>query len=297
MGKCLYSVIAFFSLLYKSLRFWFHLQMEKRKYGSYEFPYREEMNSHRVYVLANGPSLKNEIQELVTQKDFQSSIKCVTNFFGNSDLFCQFQPAYYILADPKFFLGRQFEKEYKLISHINEVVTWPMTIFVVNWGEALAKQIITNPLIAIKSTTVLQFEGFEGKRYENYKSGKAVPSYVNVLMMAEYVLLNMGFKDIRLYGVDHTFFDGMAVNDQNHVCLLEKHYYGEKLVEKMDSHGHYYTIAEWIMDKYLTFKEHENLRGYADYLGAQIINCTKNSLIDAYVRLSQIEKQNQIDKQ
>ncbi len=290
MGRLLQSLFYFVSSLYKSIRFSFHRLKEIKKYGSYEFPYRDELNGKRVYVLANGPSLKDELNGLLSSSVFGDSVKCVANFFANSDIFCQLQPSFYILADPKFFGGQKYKKENELIIHLNNIVTWPMTLFIVNWGADYTKKIITNPNITIRTTTVLQYEGFENNRFENYKKGKAVPSFVNVLMMAEYVLLNMGCKDIRLYGVDHTFFDGMIVNDDNHVCLLERHYYGENIVEKVDSHGHFYTTAEWIMDKYLTFKEHELIRSYADYLGAQIVNCTRNSLIDAYVRLSQLER-------
>ena len=284
-------LLDFFFSLYSSIRFSYHRFMELKCYGHYEFPYHDELGEKRAYVLANGPSLKNEIQTLLANESFKDSIKCVANFFGNSDLFCILKPSIYVLADTKFFKGNQFEKERNLVLLLNKVVSWPMTLFVVNSGEKVARTLITNPNITIKSTTVLQFEGFEKDRFKYYKDGKAVPSYVNVLLMTEYVLLNMGCKDIRLYGVDHTFFDGMAVNDENHVCVIEKHYYGERLVELMNSSGHYFTIAEWIMDKYLTFKEHEIMRGYADYLGADIINCTSASLIDSYKRLSQIEKE------
>ena len=74
------------------------------------------------------------------------------------------------------------------------------------------------------------------------------------------------------------------------------HFYGEKKIHIFNSHGGYWTMSGWLYDKYLTFKEHENMRSYADYLGARIVNCTKGSLIDAYVRLAQLEKEDKQDK-
>lgn len=107
--------------------------------------------------------------------------------------------------------------------------------------------------------------------------------------MASYVALNMGFSDIYLYGVEHTFFENMGVDDENRLYLTDSHFYGsEKRYVLRD--GQHWHIKDWLYDKYLTFLEHERIRGYADYLGATIVNCTKNSLIDAYVRLSQIKK-------
>lgn len=291
IGAVLQTIYIYVSSVYKSVRFSYHRFRELRRYGNYYFPYREELTGKRVYILANGPSLNSDLVNLLKDKTFEKSIKCVTNFFANSDIFCKLKPSIYILADPKFFQGKIYERENLLIKKINEAVTWPMTLFVVNWGESLAKEIISNPNITIRSTSVLKYDGPEKDRFRYYKNGWAVPSYVNVLMMAEYVLLNMGCKDIRLYGVEHTFFEGMTVDDNNHVCILEKHHYGEKYTVKIDCNGNFYTTAGWLMDKYLTFKEHEIMRGYSDYLGAKIINCTKGSLIDAYIRLSQINKE------
>ena len=284
------SIITFLSSLIKTVRFQFHRIKEHNLYGKYEFVYREELINKRCYVLANGPSLNEELETLKNDKSFVDSPKFVLNYFVESDYFQTLKPEFYCLADPLFFSLESSDRNKKIIKTINEDTKWPMSLFYPNNGGRAVCEVITNPNVNLIPISVLRYEGFEKNKYPYYKSGKAVPSYVNVTIMIEYILLNMGCKDIRLYGVDHTFFDGMTVDDENIPCMIDRHFYGDEFIRIFDCHGNYVTVSEWLMDKYLTFKEHENMRGYADYLGARIVNCTKGSLIDAYTRLAQIEK-------
>ena len=281
----------FLKSLYNSLRFIILRYIEFHRYGKCEFPYREDMIGQRAFVLANGPSLKEELPILIKDESFQTASKFVLNFFSTTEFYKIVKPENYCLADKGFFIENAKEGHRKTISALNNETSWKLRLFVPNNFYPVAKKMINNHNITIVPISTLKFEGFEKKRYKYYKQGKAVPSFVNVTLMIEYLLLNMGCKDIRLYGVDHTFFNNMAVDEENHLCLVDNHYYGNEYRTLRRFDGSYFTMCEWLMDKYLTFKEHERIRGYADYLGAQIVNCTKGSLIDAYIRLSQIEKE------
>lgn len=276
--------------LYKTIRFNYHRWKEHKRYGHYEFPYRDEMSGKRAYVLANGPSLINDIELFKNDNHFYESPKCVLNYFAETDTFQRLKPDCYFLADAAFFRTNLGDRHKKILRLINDSTTWPMSLYIPFEGLKAVIPFISKKNIDIVPISTLQFEGFEKYRYLYYKQGKAVPSFVNVTLMIEYVLLNLGCKDIWLCGVDHTFFNGMTVNDENIPCIVDKHFYGEEFRPLRRKDG-YFTMAGWLMDKYLTFKEHENLRGYADYLGARIVNCTKNSWIDAYVRLAQLEKE------
>lgn len=258
---------------------------EKLMFGNYTFPYNEELIDKKVFVLANGPSLITDLQILLKDEDFQHSRKCVVNFFANTDFFLNLKPEFYVLADVAFWGALMNDNVKSMIEVLNTKVSWQMTLFVVNKGASRLKELITNNSIKIIPISTLAYQGFKSRKYKVYKEGKAVPCFVNVTIMAEFVLLNRGCKDIRLYGVDHTFFNGLAVDKENYACIKDSHFYGDEFRRLPKPGGGYFTMAEWIMDKYLTFKEHENIRGYADYLGAIILNCTECSLIDAYERM------------
>lgn len=295
LRKPLHARILFFlGEAYKSFRFLYHYLQEKRRFGNYQFQYKSLHKGEIVNILANGPSLNEEIGVLLkNHTDLSNSL--VVNFFVESDLFLQIKPKFYCLADPGYNVERLItQREIDTFNTLNCDVTWPMTLFVWKKGEKMISEYISNPNIKIVSLSILKFEGFEACRYKCYKKGIAVPSYVNVTIMALYALLNLGYSTIYLYGVDHSFLAGLGVNDNNRLCIVDKHFYGiEKYEFGPKPNGSLWTMKDFVYDKYLTFVEHEVMRGYADYLGAQIINCTKDSWIDAYVRKAQLEKQSE----
>lgn len=277
---------------YDSMKFLYLFIKERRKYN-YFFPYRPLHKGETVNILANGPSLNVELEGLMKENSSLDN-SLVVNFFVFSDLFFKIRPKYYCLADPLFFTENRYtENVLKLFAGLNKV-SWQMELFVWIQGVDIIKKYINNDNIKIVGVSILRFKGFESKRYSSYKKGIAVPSYVNVTIMGLYVLLNLGYDTINLYGVDHSFLAGLCVNDDNRLCINDHHFYGSEKREfapKMD--GSLWTMKDFVYDKYLTFVEHEIMRGYADYLGAKIINCTKDSWIDAYVRKAQIDKQSE----
>lgn len=284
------KVETFFVDSFEYLKYQYLKIREILHYGKYKFPYREELTERKIYLLANGPSLGQEIDVLQRDTSFLRGKKMVANYFCNTDLFEKLKPEYYCLADAFFFNNELSPKQIELFNALNQKVSWQMILYIPYMGVPLFKKMINNDNISIVPISVLMYRGFEEFRYRNYKSGTGGPSFVNITIMMEFVALNLGYKDIRLYGVDHTFFNGLTVNDDNVLCIEDTHFYGTNFRPLYKAKGGYYSTAEWMMDKYLTFREHEIMRGYADYLGAQIINCTKCSLIDAYVRESQLKQ-------
>lgn len=288
------KVLNFLGDLYKTLRFSFHHLQEKKRFGNYYFPYRPLHKGEAVYILANGPSLKIELEELL-KEDVVLDNSLVVNFFAESEWFYKIKPKYYCLADPVFNRKELItDRIRELYEKMNEFVSWPMTLFIWNEAEPMVRGLIKNPLIKIETLSILLYSGFESKRFESYAKGSSVPSYVNVTIMALYALLNLGYSKIFLYGVDHSFLAGLSVNDNNRLCIVDSHFYGEEKCEfQPREDGTLWTMKDFVYNKYLTFLEHEIMRRYADYLGAQIINCTKDSWIDAYVRKAQLEKQSE----
>lgn len=287
------KVLDFLCDLYKSLRFSFHHLQEKKRFGNYYFSYRPLHKGETANILANGPSLNSELKGLMTENSILNNF-LVVNYFALSNLFEKLKPKFYCLADPLFFTeDRYSDNVYKLFSELNKI-SWKMDLFVWIQSVDTIKKYVNNKNINIIGVSTLQFEGFKSQRYDYMKNGKAVPSYVNVTIMGLYILLNLGYDTINLYGVDHSFLAGLCVNDDNRLCINDHHFYGsEKRVFAPKMDGTLWSMKDFIYDKYLTFVEHEVMRGYADYLGAQIINCTKDSWIDAYVRKSQIYKQSE----
>jgi hypothetical protein len=290
-GKYSY-IVNFFSSIEETTRCRLQQLQYRIKNGNCSFPYEEKYKGRRLYVLSNGPSFLEEYKELQNDSYFHKSDKICVNSFIYSDLIKEIKPCYYCFADPSLY--GESEKSVKLYNALNEIIDWDMTLFVLSYDKkktAIVRQHITNHHIRIVPISKVLYGGFESRRYNSWKRGKTVPLFVNVSIMQIFIGLNMGYSELFLYGVDHTFFDGLTVGDDNLLYMTENHFYGSKQRIINNSQGGVFTMKGWIRDKYLTFLEHERMEGYAEYLGAKIINCTKKSLIDAYPRIAQFVQQ------
>jgi hypothetical protein len=112
-----------------------------------------------------------------------------------------------------------------------------------------------------------------------------MPEEGTVVNTAIYVALIEGYKEIELYGVEHSMFLNLRMNEKHEMCMLQKNFYDkeEKLVPlKTDVDFKKMYIHDYMNFIYVMFKSHYLLRQFADYMGARILNCTPDSMIDVY---------------
>lgn len=243
----------------------------------------------KVAILGNGPSLAKELPALVAKRDEYDFM--AVNFFAEDERFEELKPAYYILSDPMFFRATAMQQRvdalYRLLA---ERVSWPMTLYVQYYNPEKFdyRAALPNDNIRIVPFHTTLYEGFSSVRHWLFKRGLGSANYGTVVQVGEYVALLLGYRRLELYGVDHTLFDGLVVDEQNRLCRRDSHYYDTAPVEpkpimkKVPAEP--YTVAEYLAETAQLFRGHEILRDYAASLGAEIINCTKCSLIDSYKR-------------
>lgn len=287
MKKRLHTKIEeFVKSLYKSIRYLYHL-MNNKCY----LRYNDKLKDKTAYILCNGPSLKNEINEILESLMNGNNEYFVVNNFAISDYFFQVRPKNYCIADRVYFWKETDAIIYRVFLVLNEKVDWKMNLYVPHYEcEAIKKKIFNSNIVVIPLSS-LRYEGFSKWKFASYKSGYAVPFFVNISIMAMYVALNQGCRDVRLYGMDHTFLRQVAVNDENCLCSFDEHFYGNELrIIPPLNDGTILRMKDFVYDKYLTFLEHDNVQAYANYLRASIVNCTKCSLVDSYNRVCMISK-------
>lgn len=243
----------------------------------------------KVAILGNGPSLAKELPALVAKRDEYDFM--AVNFFAEDEQFEELKPAYYILSDPMFFRATAMQQRvdalYRLLA---ERVSWPMTLYVQYYNPEKFdyRAALPNDNIRIVPFHTTLYEGFSSVRHWLFKRGLGSANYGTVVQVGEYVALLLGYRRLELYGVDHTLFDGLVVDEQNRLCRRDSHYYDTAPVEpkpimkKVPAEP--YTVAEYLAETAQLFRGHEILRDYAASLGAEIVNCTKCSLIDSYKR-------------
>lgn len=245
---------------------------------------KNEIQNKPVSILANGPSLLDS--------DFRSldCEYCLLNNSPASSLFWELKPKYYILADPLYFTENMGVMERKVYDTLREKLDWRLTIFVPLGYRKKALKLFSG-----MSVQVIPFRGGVYKDISNksmkhflYRHGLALPRVQNVVIGAIGCLMGKGFKEINLYGVDHSWTTALIVNQDNVVCLKDSHYYDKEVTSTpwYKVTGEHYKIHECLRDIAQMFASYWDLRLYADNIGVRIYNCTQNSFIDAFVRKS-----------
>ncbi|NDV96118.1 hypothetical protein D0T84_14525 [Dysgonomonas sp. 521] len=258
--------------------------------GSFRNPIKKE-SLDTIAVLANGPSLKDVIPNILINEEFKNVDFVVLNFFAFDDIFFKIKPKYYCLADPMFFHENHRIKDVrKLFSILENKVNWNLSIFIPSpfYNKFVSFSQLKNTNINIIKVNNLVYRGFPSLRNFFYKKGAAIPSINTVLILALYVSIQMGSKSIRLYGADHDLFKHVSVNDNNQLCSIDSHFYDEKLTPlkplRRNRDDKIWKISDFLESMYLMFKSHDQLASFAIYSNIKIINCTKGSMIDSYER-------------
>ena len=230
-------------------------------------------------ILANGPSLKNDIDDIdLTCGDFS-----VLNDFNLSPLYKKIKPSYYVLADPYYFLCND-----SIMPFINGV-DWKMKLIVPYsaWKKLEILRDLPNKNVEVIPFHTVEYDGFECFRNWIYKKGLAMPRVQNVLALSIFSAINLGYKKIKLYGVDHSWTECIRVNSLNEVCQINAHFFDTAEVELSPwkkCSGEQYKMHEILRDLSNMFESYHLLKRYSDYMGSKIINCTKDSFIDAFER-------------
>ncbi len=244
----------------------------------------------KVAILGNGPSLAKELPSLIKRRDEYDFM--AVNFFGEDERFTELKPSFYILSDPMFFRKTTMQKRVDaLYARLAECVTWKMTLYVQYYNPEKFDYwaALPNDNIRIVPFHTTLYEGFRSVRHYLFRRGLGSANYGTVVQVGEYIALLLGYRRLELYGVDHTLLDGLMVDNENRLCRRDSHYYDtapsepKPVMKKVPEVP--YTVAEYLAETAQLFRGHEILRDYAESLGAEIVNCTEGSMIDAYKRI------------
>tara|TARA_R110001592_G_scaffold246740_1_gene508692 strand:- start:4745 stop:5602 length:858 start_codon:yes stop_codon:yes gene_type:complete len=232
-------------------------------------------------ILGNGPSLKTVLEnDLLNAKNKDIF---VVNFFFKSTYFNILKPKYYVLADTAIFkpsIKRHFDFVEEIIENLNKV-SWEMYLLIPSSkNKSLTLSRITNKNIKFIFMNTTPVNGSKSISHFLYKNNVGMPRCQNVLNLAIFSAINLGYKNVYLYGADHSWTKDLFVNEQNEVCYGDRHIYKPDLtIIKKEN-----TIHDLLMLFSHMFKSHKQLRNYADSVDCSIYNYTKESFIDAYKR-------------
>lgn len=234
-----------------------------------------------VRILANGPSLPVGF-------DAEGAEYCMLNNSPKTEMFWKLRPSYYIVCDPLYFSNNLRDSEAKVYERLKDGLDWKLTVFVPYNYRKRATQLFAGlnvNIIPFRGGLLKDIHSNKIKTYL-YKRGLALPRVQNVLVGAVGCLIGVGFKEIELYGADHSWLEALTVNEDNVVCLRDAHYYEKdaKVTPWLKVNGKPYKLHECLRDLANMFASYWDLRHYAESMGVKIINKTKRSYIDAFER-------------
>lgn len=254
----------------------------------------------KLKVLANGPSLKQFMNEELSCGVRENCEYFGMNSVSTSDAFTVLKPAHYVVSDSIFFHDTAHGKQRGLSSMqaLAEKVDWEMTLYI-PWRYRkmeYVKIVEQNPHIRIIHFHSRRYEGLDSIRNWVFRAGLGNGEYSTVLLNALYVAITLGYKDIELYGADHSFFNNLFVTDNNILCYRYEHFDSQETEVKPMIWHHspdrdYFNMTLFLEEKYTVFRGHEIMASYAEYMGAHILNCTPGSLLDVYDRKASGEEE------
>lgn len=239
-------------------------------------------NVQLLTILANGPSLKGELSKI----DYSDGDFCVVNDFYKSPYYSIIKPKYHVLADPLYFTQSAD------IEPFIQSVNWELRLFVPYsaWRKMDILRNMPSKFITVIPFHTIAIESFKIVDLFLYKRGLSMPKAQNVLVPSIFNGINMGYKKIIVYGADHSWTESIRVDNENHVCLADVHFYDQENValvpwRKATEGREIYKMHEILQDLSNSFRSYHTLRMYADRQGCHIVNKTQGSYIDAFDRI------------
>lgn len=236
-----------------------------------------------VRLWGNGNSLQDIINEKSNQLDFDH---VVVNRFVLSNFYVDLKPKYYVLADDHFFSTNEGQS---ILMKIRDCTTWEMVLFVPfsRQHNKSVRQIFEGSSVKVVTFNQRVYQGPQCVKKLLFNLQLSMPVAQNVMVAAIYLSIILGYSNIELFGVEHSWTQCLIVNHDNQVCLVNPHFYDTEAKQSLTFKEIQGTDYDWPMHLVLRsyarmFESYWELKDYATSKQCVILNCTPNSFIDAF---------------
>ncbi len=245
-----------------------------------------------IVVLANGPSLNKMVTENI---DFlnKKDLMCV-NSFPSSDFFVKLKPLYLIVSAPDYWLEHVRPEmdamRNELYNKLLEV-NWNIVFYLpaqANKFHLWQKLTEQNSFIKIKYYNLTPIYGFKWFRNFCYRKNIGMPRPHNILIPSIMMSIKMNYKNIYLWGADHSWLQTIFVDDENKAYLTHQHFYTKGIAKPLTMQKNVNEdrkLHEMLYKFVYTFEGYFFIREFSETTGNKIWNCTPDSFIDAFNRL------------
>lgn len=249
-------------------------------------------DSSKIFILGNGPSLKSDFERILSIREEGNSMMAV-NSFCISKMYDIIRPDYYVIADPGFFENNPTEEVANLQESIlNSLINntyWEMTLFVPYVAKKFKRlnSIMTNSsikIVFVRGNAI--YGGFRNLNNYFYKLNLATPVFFNVLSACIFYSIKLKFKEILLWGGDHSWHEQYTLSRENRLFTMDKHFYDDEseAIPHVNVDGSFKKVHEEFLSLSRAFESYHVLKSYADYEGVKIKNFSSISWIDAFTK-------------
>ncbi len=250
--------------------------------------------SSTCYVFGNGPSLAKDIKDNLEY--FQDKDIFVVNSYVLTDYFSTTRPTFYCLIDPAYFENSHpnkstFDLIQRCLKALLEKTTWKMYLVIPNnksYKRRMKEYFSSNKNIEILPICTTSIGGFEWFRDIAYKHNWGMPAPRTVVIAAIFLPVNLGYKEITVLGIDHSWHKNLYVDENNDLFLMDEHFYEpnpqnlHKIINLKT--GQSSTVHEQLRSAARAMESHHLLNEYAKTCGCKIYNASSTSFVDAYKR-------------
>lgn len=247
-------------------------------------------------ILGNGPSLNQALNENLSFLK-ETDMYCV-NLFALSTAYALLKPQNYVLLDPAFFMfseqndSRQDIK--KTFDAIIQQTDWSMRLFVParNRNSYIAKKIKKErPNIQIYFFNYTIVRGFPAFRHWFFEHNIGMPQCQNILAASLYVAILQDYKNIYLFGADHSWHEEIRITEQNEFEMRQVHFYDnatqvkhEKVIDVRNNSLP--KLQAQFLSLHKVFYSYEILGAFAKFRKINVLNASKKTYIDAFERVT-----------
>lgn len=237
----------------------------------------------RCGILGNGPSLKITLEQDV---EFLSQLELIAvNLFSTTKEYSQLKPANYLLLDWSFMNPDHWHGRTGLRG-IVENTTWELNLFVPTKmlkSDYFRNELAQNPHIKPVPFNYTIVSGYTSLTYWFFKKGLGMPQSQNVLVATLFYALNMGFKEIYLFGADHSWHEMIKLDEDNNLVVSDTHFYGQKDYDIAVRETSY--MSQQLFSLHKAFYGYEVLAKYAHSIGVKVYNASAKSYVDVFEKV------------
>lgn len=233
-------------------------------------------------VVGNGPSAKLVIDKCAKESCPERGDIMVVNFFGSDDSLFIVKPKHYLIIDSGFYENKidHVKDKYNALVENLKKVNWPMNFYIPNHRREtiFIKEIIQNKYINICFVNTTPVDGPLWFRNFIYKKQLGMALCANVINAALFIGINSGYKNINVYGIEHSWLQLLFHDEHGYLCTRQSHFYKDDQITRLPK-GSLGVSLQQIAN---CLKSYQLCEDYARSVGCHIINFTPNSFVDVF---------------